>query len=254
MVRLGELRDALTSSIQIKEDGNSENQCAVKSEPIDNTDTCESHDEKEIQADVKQESSSSFATAANEPSTATTAERLSTATAISDNEKKRTHEDMEDDDELDESEDVGSPTSSIVSSVARGSDACPPVEEIAARRRSSRSLSRKKKKYCSNEGLLQPDSRLSAHENKRGAHNSSSTTNIPDKKRKIFEGRLVELAAYKAKHGNCNVPSTRSSKYYSLGKWRNVMRGCYKKIQEGKTSRRPLSQNQIGRLEALGFK
>lgn len=49
--------------------------------------------------------------------------------AFSGKEKKRNHEDMEED-ELDDSEDGRSTTSSLVLSVARESDACPPVENI----------------------------------------------------------------------------------------------------------------------------
>ena len=69
----------------------------------------------------------------------------------------------------------------------------------------------------------------------------------------VFEKRLAELAAFKAKHGHCNVPSTPSNDYYSLGQWCCNMRGCYKQIHEGKTPHRPLSKDQIGRIEALGF-
>jgi len=92
--------------------------------------------------------------------------------------------------------------------------------------------------------------------NKEGGdvHDSSSIANIPLPKRKSFEERLVALAAYKAKHGDCNAPQTPSSEYYSLGAWCSEIRQSYKKIQQGKTSlRNPLSQDQIGRLEALGF-
>jgi len=68
-----------------------------------------------------------------------------------------------------------------------------------------------------------------------------------------FEERLAELASFKAKYGHCNAPRTPSNENYSLGQWCSQMRSCYKKIQEGKTPARPLSQDQIVRLEAYGF-
>jgi len=72
-------------------------------------------------------------------------------------------------------------------------------------------------------------------------------------KRNAFEVRLAELAAFKANHGHCNASQTKSREYQSLGKWCSHVRVSYKQIQEGKTLRHPLSQDQIGRLEALGF-
>lgn len=68
-----------------------------------------------------------------------------------------------------------------------------------------------------------------------------------------FEERLVELAAFKVKHGHCNAPQTRSSQYVSLGVWCSEMRASYKRIQQGKTPRSALSQDQIERLDALSF-
>jgi len=66
--------------------------------------------------------------------------------------------------------------------------------------------------------------------------------------------RLAKLAAFKAKYGHCNVRETPSSEYKSLSQWCSQMRVAYKKLQEGKTTARSLSQDQIVRLEALGFK
>ena len=64
MLRSGELHDALTSSAaQSNMDCNSKNQCAVKSEPMGNADTCKLHVDKAIVTGVKQESSSSNTTA-----------------------------------------------------------------------------------------------------------------------------------------------------------------------------------------------
>jgi len=68
-----------------------------------------------------------------------------------------------------------------------------------------------------------------------------------------FEKRLAELAAFKAKHGHCNVPTTSSSEYTSLGVWCSYMKVYYEKIKEGKTPPSPLLQDQIRKVEALGF-
>ena len=67
-----------------------------------------------------------------------------------------------------------------------------------------------------------------------------------------FEEKFVELAVFKAKHGHCNVQhSPASSEYISLGIWCGHVRASFKKIQEGKTPHRPLSHDQIGRVERL---
>jgi len=75
-------------------------------------------------------------------------------------------------------------------------------------------------------------------------------------KNKSFEDWFGELAAFKTKHGHCTPPSTRTdthTEYGSLGRWCCSVRHSHKYIQEGKSKRRPLSQDQIGRLDALGF-
>jgi hypothetical protein len=70
-----------------------------------------------------------------------------------------------------------------------------------------------------------------------------------------FDKRLAEIAAYKAKYGHCNVPQNRSRNEYSpLAKWCAHTRALYKQIQNGQIPRRPLSQDQIERLDTLGFK
>ena len=199
--------------------------------------------------------------AAADQSSTTTARTVffstATVTAHMDKEEKRTHQDMEDD-HLDDSRGGGS-TSHIALSVlaARVDDACPPVE--IATRRSPELLSRKKKRYdkqnADHEHSLAPNSPLGAHGNEGNLHHTSSVAKVPRQKKKTFEERLAELAAFKAKYGHYNVPSpnSRSSEYKSLRMWINNIRSSYKKMQEGKTSRGLLSQDQIRRLEALGF-
>jgi len=66
-----------------------------------------------------------------------------------------------------------------------------------------------------------------------------------------FEESFIELAVYKANHGTCNASTTRASEYKSLGQW--CSRSSLKQIQEGKTPRRPLSQDLMGRFRALHF-
>ena len=169
---------------------------------------------------------------------------------------------MEDEKLDDRSEDRGF-TSSSALSAARGNDACRLVEGIATRRRSFRSSPRKKTKQenqmkqenqNSYDCSLKKDCQIGVHDNEGDAQYSSSVASVPRQKMNTFEEWLIELAAFKAKHGNCNVPATASSEYYSLDQWCRKMRSSYKKIQEGKIPPKPLSQDQIGRLEALDFR
>lgn len=73
------------------------------------------------------------------------------------------------------------------------------------------------------------------------------------RKRRTFEERFAELVSFKTKHGHCHAPHNPSNEYYSLGKWCNNVRYTRKQIQKGKSPRRSLSPDQIGKLEALGF-
>jgi hypothetical protein len=70
---------------------------------------------------------------------------------------------------------------------------------------------------------------------------------------KCFDKWFGQLIAFKAKHGHCNVSNSRKGQYVSLGAWCTQMKNSYKLIQEGKTPRRHLSQDQIRRFIALGF-
>ena len=102
--------------------------------------------DKEMETGDKQESSFSTKPAANQSSITTTinTEHISTITATSRFEdKKQTRQDMEEDEELDDSEDKSS-QSSFALSVARGDDTRPIAEEIVTRS-STRLLSCKKK-------------------------------------------------------------------------------------------------------------
>ena len=68
-----------------------------------------------------------------------------------------------------------------------------------------------------------------------------------------FAQRCHELEAFKSKFGHCNVPCKYSANP-SLGKWCNTTRYCYNKSQQGHTIDRILTQDQIERLEEIGFK
>ena len=94
--------------------------------------------------------------------------------------------------------------------------------------------------------------KLGAHGEEEEIHHSFSVANNRQKHR-MFEGRFTDLVALKTKHWHYNTPCNSSSEYYSLGVWCNEMRGSYKQIQQSKSPRSPLSQDLIGRLEALGF-
>jgi hypothetical protein len=69
-----------------------------------------------------------------------------------------------------------------------------------------------------------------------------------------FDKRFKDLMAFKAEFDHCNVPVTKSSKHFSLGKWCSDMRRSYKAIKEGGTPRCKLSEANIKRLEKAGFK
>ena len=180
--------------------------------------------------------------------------RAISTTNISGKEKKRKQLDMEDE-ELDDSADGGSTSHFALSSVATGNDACPPTEGMAMR---SSNVSSSRKNKChdnqdSRGSSFEEDGQLGVHGDEGDIHHSSSVANICGQTHTTFEERLAELAAYQAKHGHCYVPTSPSSKYYSLGEWCGKMRGAYKNIQQGKTPSIVLWQDQIDRLEALGF-
>jgi len=56
-----------------------------------------------------------------------------------------------------------------------------------------------------------------------------------------------------SKEGTATHLNSPLSEYYSLGHWGNTMRLCYKELQRGKIPHCPLPQDQIRRLEVLGF-
>jgi len=68
-----------------------------------------------------------------------------------------------------------------------------------------------------------------------------------------FEQRCRDLELFKSEFGHCNV-SCKYSANPSLGMWCNATRAAYKKIQQGNTPKKNLTQDQIERLEEIGFK
>mmetsp|Transcript_26208 Transcript_26208/g.55305 ORF Transcript_26208/g.55305 Transcript_26208/m.55305 type:complete len:522 (-) Transcript_26208:281-1846(-) len=65
-----------------------------------------------------------------------------------------------------------------------------------------------------------------------------------------WDAKFNELVAYKAKFGNCNVP-TKYRDNSTLGRWVSTQRAEYKKYQEGqKTS---MNADRIRRLDGIGF-
>ena len=67
-----------------------------------------------------------------------------------------------------------------------------------------------------------------------------------------FEGRLEELEAYQAKHGNCNVK--KAGEHQALGEWCSKVRQSRQKIKNNLAPIvRGLSENNIKRLEDMGF-
>jgi hypothetical protein len=80
---------------------------------------------------------------------------------------------------------------------------------------------------------------------------------FPWKFKSVFDGRIEELRAFKAKFGHCNVNASRSASnkpYLSLGYWCNNVRRSRRKREEGKpANHHKMSRAQIERLDALGF-
>ena len=73
------------------------------------------------------------------------------------------------------------------------------------------------------------------------------------KVQETFEQRYYDLQALKSEFGPCNVP-IRYSTNPSLGQWCSKMRSTHNKIQQGHITERKLTQDQIARLEEIGFK
>jgi len=69
---------------------------------------------------------------------------------------------------------------------------------------------------------------------------------------KTFDERLNDLMAFKAKHGHCNV--SQCGEDASLGIWCNKVRVSYKKMQNNQKPTMKLSDEQIQRLNDVGFK
>jgi len=72
-------------------------------------------------------------------------------------------------------------------------------------------------------------------------------------KKTTFEQHCHDLEAFKSEFGHCNVPYNYSVNP-SLAKWCIAMRCSYNKIQQGKSTIRNLTPDQIGCLEEIGFK
>ena len=86
---------------------------------------------------------------------------------------------------------------------------------------------------------------------KRKAKDSSS--NKKRKKTESFEGRCKQLIDFIDEFGHCNVPRGHSVDPL-LGQWCSTMRCSYNKIQQGQKPKCNLTQDQIERLEEIGFK
>ena len=63
--------------------------------------------------------------------------------------------------------------------------------------------------------------------------------------------RLEELAEFKEKHGDCNVPIDYMSPYYNLGLWVREQRILFARLQEGIPSQ--LDKRRIATLDQIGF-
>lgn len=69
-----------------------------------------------------------------------------------------------------------------------------------------------------------------------------------------FDSRLAELAEYKKKYGHCNPPVDHTGiKHKTLHHWCIQVQYSYKQMQAGKIPKRPLSLDQVRKLQMLGF-
>jgi hypothetical protein len=120
-----------------------------------------------------------------------------------------------------------------------------------------------------NQAMTNPDSSASTRSNaidnntetgvtrkrKRNAQDSSTKSRKKSTaaRKESFEGREKQLIDFIDEFGHCNVPF-RYSVDPSLGQWCIKMRYTYNKIQQGKTPKSNLAQDEIDRLEKIGFK
>lgn len=83
---------------------------------------------------------------------------------------------------------------------------------------------------------------------------STSPGKTPSKPRvfKSFQERLQDLMKFKERHGHCNVPR-RYGPDKSLGVWCNNIRYSYRQLQEGKHPHNSISEDDIRRLDEIGF-
>ena len=69
-----------------------------------------------------------------------------------------------------------------------------------------------------------------------------------------FDKRFVELTEFYLKFGHCNVPNSMYGENSALGYWCSEMRCGYNQFKIGNKPRVNMSDDQIERLETLGFK
>ena len=67
-----------------------------------------------------------------------------------------------------------------------------------------------------------------------------------------FDKRFIDLMAFKAKYGHCDVSQVGEDP--SLGKWCSKLRSSYKKMENKKKPHTKISDEQIQRLNDAGFK
>ena len=70
--------------------------------------------------------------------------------------------------------------------------------------------------------------------------------------KRSFDDRFIDLMAFKAKYGHCDV--SHRGEDSSLGQWCTQLRGSKKKIQNHQKPKTKLSDEQIQRLNDAGFK
>ncbi|KAL7552998.1 hypothetical protein ACHAWF_016242 [Thalassiosira exigua] len=75
----------------------------------------------------------------------------------------------------------------------------------------------------------------------------------PDWGQKTFDGHLNDLQSFKDRHGHCDVPRVLKEDM-ALARWCHMIRQSYKAIGRGENPAYKLSEEQIERLVAMGFR
>ena len=83
---------------------------------------------------------------------------------------------------------------------------------------------------------------------------AAKATHTITKATQTFNDNFKDLIEFKQKFYHCNAPRTSTSEYYYLGQWCHTLKESYEQKQKGQKPRIELSEENIRRLEEVGFK